>query len=100
MAEIDAGSGDVVTAAVGDTVVIRLPEATTGHVWSLVDLGSGLVRVGDRYEDRGREEPGHSTDHVFVLRAEQAGEWAVGLRLAREWETRSVDERRLTVQVG
>jgi predicted secreted protein len=99
MAEVEVGSGDV-SVTVGDTVVVRLPEMTTGHVWSVSELGDGLVLLGDRYESTGESAPGGGADLVFELRADRTGDWAVGLRLAREWESQPLDERRITVRAG
>lgn len=99
MVEVEANSGDM-SVTVGDTLILRLPETTTGHVWSVAELGSGLVVLGDRYESPGGSAPGGVRDHIFELRVDRLGVWRVGLTLARKWESRPLDERRLTVRAG
>jgi predicted secreted protein len=93
-------------ARVGESVFVRLAEnASTGYVWSLVSLGDGLELVDDRVQpaplasSAAGPAPGASNERVFHLRPSAPGTWSVELRLARSWESTSLQERRLTVSV-
>jgi predicted secreted protein len=97
--EVVAGVEDV-SVAVQDTVTVRLPEnGTTGYVWSVAERGAGLGLADDR-RVVADGAIGAGGEHVFQLRAEQAGDWQVGFRLAREWESGVLEERRLRVRVS
>jgi inhibitor of cysteine peptidase len=98
--EVVAGAEDV-SVAVEDTVTVRLPEnGTTGYVWSIAERGDGIVLADDDRVAATDGAAGAGGEHVFRLRAEQAGDWQIGFRLAREWESRALEERRLTVRVS
>ncbi|MET9269293.1 protease inhibitor I42 family protein [Kribbella sp. NPDC003557] len=97
--EVPAGAGEV-SAAVGDTVVFRLPEnATTGYVWSVAERAAGLA-VADSMVPTEGTTAGGGGEHVFHLRAERPGVWRLRFRLAREWESAALDERFLTVRAS
>lgn len=97
--EVVAGAGDV-SVAVQDTLMVRLPEnGTTGYVWSIAERGEGLVVADDR-PAVADGAVGAGGEHVFQLRAEQAGDWQVAFRLARQWESGALEERRLRVRVS
>ena len=98
--EVLAGAEDV-SVAVHDTVTVRLPEnGTTGYVWSIAERGDGIVLADDDRVAAAGGAVGAGGEHVFRLRAEQAGDWQVGFRLAREWESGALEERRLRVRVS
>jgi inhibitor of cysteine peptidase len=99
--EVVAGAEDV-SVAVHDTVTVRLPEnGTTGYVWSIAERGVGLILADDRgVAAAAGGAVGGGGEHVFQLRAEQAGDWQVGFRLARQWESGVLEERRLRVRVS
>ncbi|RZT28809.1 putative secreted protein [Kribbella sp. VKM Ac-2569] len=99
--EVSVGAADV-SVAVHDTVTVRLPEnGTTGYVWSIAKRGEGLSLADDRgVAAAAGGAVGAGGEHIFQLRAEQAGEWQVEFRLAREWESGVLEERRLTVRVS
>ncbi|WP_410789335.1 protease inhibitor I42 family protein [Kribbella sp. C-35] len=88
--------------AVHDTVTVRLPEnGTTGYVWSIVERAEGLALADDRWIRAAADGVvGAGGEHLFRLRAEQAGDWQVGFRLARQWESGVLEERRLRVRVS
>src|SRR3954451_21293405 len=95
-----ADSGEM-SVSVGDTVTLRLPEnATTGYVWSVSNLGPGLVLEEDRIVPSRDGAPGAAREHLFQLRADRSGEWPVDLRLARDWESDELEERQIRVRVG
>ncbi len=99
--EVVAGGEDV-SVAVHDTVTVRLPEnGTTGYVWSIAERGEGLGLVDDRGVAAAADGAvGAGGEHLFQLRAEQPGDWQVGFRLAREWESGALEERRFRVRVS
>jgi inhibitor of cysteine peptidase len=100
VAEIDMSEGTKARASVGDTVVVRLPEnATTGYLWSMVELGEGLDLDEEHSEPSSDAAPGAGGEHLFIFRAVAPGQWQVRLRLARAWEANPLEERHLTVQV-
>ena len=101
MGNAEVAESDEVSVSVGDTVTLRLPEnATTGYVWSVSDLGPGLVLDEDRIVPSRDGAPGAAGDHLFQLRADRSGEWRVDLRLARDWESDALEERQIRVRVG
>ncbi len=99
MPEVELVEGT--TAAVldhGDVLVVRLPEnATTGYVWQ-VQVAEGLTVVGDQ-AGPGGAAPGGGGHRVVRVGGDRAGTWPLVLRLARPWEERPVDERRVDVTV-
>jgi inhibitor of cysteine peptidase len=101
MGNAEVAESDDVSVSVGDTVTLRLPEnATTGYVWSVSDLGPGLVLDEDRIVPSRDGAPGAAGEHLFQLRADRSGEWRVDLRLARDWESDALEERQIRVRVG
>lgn len=114
------GEGTV-EVAVGDEVVLRLPEnAPTGYVWSIHSLGEGLLLVGDTtlpgdtavpseppLISSPGSSPGSPTDEppaaggtrVLRLRAVGPTGHEVVLHLRNEWEAEPLEERRITVAV-
>jgi inhibitor of cysteine peptidase len=98
--EVPAGADDV-SAAVGDTVILRLPEnATTGYVWSVAEREPGLALVVDSTVPSEGTNVGAGGAHVFHFRAERPGVWHLTFRLARAWDPAVLDERSLTVRTG
>lgn len=86
-----------VEAALGTVVTLRLPEtATSGYVWSLVEVGAGL-RVESERSLPGAGAPGAAGVHEVACRVEQPGSWPVLLRQRRPWEAEAVQERRVVV---
>jgi inhibitor of cysteine peptidase len=101
MGNAEVAESDDVSVSVGDTVTLRLPEnATTGYVWSVSELGPGLVLDEDRIVPSRDGAPGAAGEHLFQLRADRSGEWRVDLRLARDWESDALEERQIRVRVG
>jgi inhibitor of cysteine peptidase len=101
MGEIDVSDAAEVQVSPGDTVRLRLPEnATTGYVWSVAELAEGLILDEEHSEPSGDVAPGAAGLHVFTFRAVAAGQWQVGLRLGRAWESSALDEHWVIVRVG
>jgi inhibitor of cysteine peptidase len=99
MAEVELPEGgSVVAIDVGDVLVVRVPQnATTGYLWHLV-AGDGLTALGDE-TDSAATAPGSAGRRTFRVRADEAGERRVGLRLQRPWEDEVAEERRVDVTV-
>jgi len=99
MAEFEVTrSGSSVRVAVGDEIVLRVPEVpTTGYVWTIgtVDPALRLVESafdGPHSEGDGPEPPpGAGGERVIRLRAAAAGEAGAELALKRPWETAPVE---------
>jgi inhibitor of cysteine peptidase len=92
-------SGTRIEAAVGDRIVVELPEnASTGYQWSVVELPEHLELQRDRLGTPRRRAPGAATTHEYLLGALAPGSGRVVLELARAWET-TAPERRFTVEV-
>lgn len=94
-------AGDLeVQAAVGDSLVLRLPEtATTGYQWETVDVADHLEVVSSHLETSGTTAPGAAAQRVIQLRALGSGAGSITLRLVRNWESAAAREHRICVQV-
>jgi inhibitor of cysteine peptidase len=72
-------------AAVGDTLVVRLPEnPTTGHQWQFA-LPAGLSVLADEMAAAGGT-PGAAGERMLRLRADAPGRHALSAQLRRSWE--------------
>jgi inhibitor of cysteine peptidase len=99
VAEVEATGTDTVGVAVGDVVVIRLPENTTsGYVWSVGELSGGLEPAGEELVPPGAGA-GAAGERVVRVRAVAPGAAVVVLVYAREWEPSPVEQRRVRVTV-
>jgi predicted secreted protein len=98
---IDEGhNGKRVTAHVGDTIDLVLPEtATTGFQWDVTEPGDPLALQTSELvpPDEGRAGAGGSR-HV-VVRAVRPGTGQLSLRLRRSWEPPKKGEDTYTVDV-
>ena len=94
-----SGTGDL-SVECGDSITIRLGQSGgTGYVWSLVELGEGLVIEEERTVAQPQAAPGARGEYLLRLRADRVGQWPVELRLARSWENQSAENRRFSVTV-
>jgi inhibitor of cysteine peptidase len=97
---VRVGETDSVSVDVGDVLEWQLPEnASTGYQWSIT-LDEGLAVEDDQAEPPASQTPGAAGQHLFRVRAHQPGEWRVRLRLARQWESTSLEERVVRVSVA
>ena len=87
MSEVRLGpedAGRTVTVAVGDRLVVALPEiAGTGYTWQVEELPGGARVVEERYEQPSSSGIGGQARRIFVLEPADGG--AVRLRRARPW---------------
>jgi inhibitor of cysteine peptidase len=85
----------VITARVGETVSLALPETPgTGYRWRLV---SSLKVVSDEFCPSGTT-PGAGGERVFVVEVSEAGRHELLAELARPWETVVRDVRTFVVE--
>jgi inhibitor of cysteine peptidase len=97
MAEIPISKREaraVVTAVVGDTLRVELPEnPTTGFRWERVDDDVRLEVVGDEFLPGAEQAPGAAGTRVLRLEAREAGRVALALLLRQAWEPRDPSDR-------
>ncbi len=87
----------MITAEVGGTVTLALPEnPTTGYRWRLT---SPLAVVSDEFLPSGAT-PGGAGERVFVLRVAAAGRHEVLAMLSRPWESTVKDVRTFVVDAS
>lgn len=87
----------MITARVGETVTLVLPETpTTGYRWRLT---SQLEVVSDEFHPSGTT-PGAAGERVVVLRVGSAGRHEVLAELARPWESKVRDVRTFMVDAS
>ena len=81
--------GHELLVAVGQAIVIRLPEnPSTGFRWSMRTLEGPVELVHDDYSSSGSADPGVGAERVRVLTFETLGEGRAHLVLKKmqEWE--------------
>jgi inhibitor of cysteine peptidase len=85
----------VITARVGETVSLALPETPgTGYRWRLL---SSLRVVSDEFHPSG-PAPGASGERVFVLEVSEPGRHELRAELARPWEQATLDARTFVIE--
>lgn len=73
--------------AVGDELVVRLPEnRTTGYKWHLALPDEGLELADDSYEPPDPGKPGSGGTRTVRLRATSPGTHSAAAALRRPWE--------------
>jgi hypothetical protein len=96
MAEIEVrSSGEHVTAAPGDRIVVRLDDISggTGFEWVLSEVEGPLELESDSFEAPG-EAPGAAATRRLVFRARERGTASVELARTRRWESGEPPEAR------
>lgn len=96
-----AQHGGSLRAAVGDDLLLRLPEnPTTGYRWAF-SLPAGLSPVADDYTAAG-SAPGGGGERVLRLRATTPGRHAITAALQRSWDAGGAPQASFsaTVEVG
>lgn len=88
MAEIHVLHGEGrVAAAVGDLVVVHVPEpGATGHQWTSTVAGDAVVEESTDLAVPEGAAPGQAGERTFAFRAHRPGSADVELTLARSWE--------------
>ena len=85
LTEADAGREHA--AAVGEQLVVRLPEnPTTGYRWQL-DAPAEVAVEDDGFEPGGSGAPGAAGTRTFRLRATAPGTHHLAATQRRSWET-------------
>jgi inhibitor of cysteine peptidase len=95
----DAERNTVVSAHVGDTVVVRLQEnPTTGYQWT-AKLGSGILELRDDSFQSQSPAIGGGGVHQFRFVARRAGRETLQFGLGRSWEASSKSTFSVTISV-
>jgi predicted secreted protein len=85
----------VITAQVGETVSLALPETPgTGYRWRLM---SALKVVSDEFHPSGAA-PGAGGERVFVVEVSDPGRHELRAELVRPWETTVREARTFVVE--
>jgi inhibitor of cysteine peptidase len=80
-------NGNRIAHPANEQLEISLAEnPTTGFRWSFVDLDPSVHVTEDTYDLASDVTPGAATNHIFRLTFSEPGEYALALRLWREWE--------------
>jgi inhibitor of cysteine peptidase len=81
-------NGGAVSAKVGDTVTIELPETpTTGFRWTLATSAlSGLAMVEDGFQLRAQSAVGGGGVHTWRFASQRPGTTHLEFRLVRSWQ--------------
>ena len=97
----DAAHHESMLAQQGMVFHVRLGSTpTTGYLWQLQALPSGLVSEGSAVEKPlGSEQPGDSVVQVFQFRAITVGEYELVFVLKREWEREPIRTKVVSVTV-
>lgn len=92
--------GATVSANVGDTVEVVLPEtATTGFQWQTDEPGPSLAVEMSKLEPPDVATPGAGGTRHVVVRAVQPGTSRLSLRLRRSWEPPEKSEDTYAVDI-
>jgi inhibitor of cysteine peptidase len=94
-------SGQTITMAVGDTIMVRLPEnASTGFRWTLLSSGEPACAIIDEQrEPPAPATPGAGGRHAWQLQARAAGECDFKLAYRRPWEEGSAPARQFDIHI-
>jgi inhibitor of cysteine peptidase len=84
-----ASNGGTVSARVGDSLIIELPETpTTGFQWSPVALNATIVeQQGDEFTPTSDSTVGGGGTRVFRFLIKGRGSGHLQFKLARAWES-------------
>ena len=97
----EASVQDTIAAPAGEVFSVRLESTpTTGYLWEIPVLPSGLSAEGSTIENQsGSEKPGDSGVQVFRFRAAASGNYHAEFVLKRSWEQTPLKTRRVTITV-
>ena len=102
MTEIEVqSSGEEIDAAIGDRIVIRIPEnATTGYRWVVAELPQTLEVTSDELLPAASQRPGAGGERRVALTVQGVGVAHVVLSLERPWENEAADRFELSITVS
>ena len=93
-----ANDGSAVHVAVGDVVIVRLPEnPTTGYRWS-VERSAGLAPAGDEFSATS-SAVGGGGERTLRFAARSPGTFRIEASLRREWEANVAPQAHLGVDI-
>ena len=94
--------GQSVSASVGDTVVVRLPEnPTTGYQWQVGSLDEPVVeQVEDTYDAEGNPTVGGGGIRELIFRVKAPASTALELEYRRPWEDAGTGSDRWRVELA
>lgn len=82
--------GRTITAYIGDVLVLHLDEnPTTGYLWWIESLRTGIDLIGDESSIPEGQPPGAGGARMFTFRMKQCGRFRLRLYQARPWERRA-----------
>jgi inhibitor of cysteine peptidase len=104
-------SGSTVQVAVGDEIVVRVPEIpTTGYTWTMSDVDEKLQVMADSYvsgggvgagaDAGGHPAPGAAGHRMVRLLALSPGAAEVRLSLKRPWESSATEVFAFTASIA
>ena len=92
------GNDAHIEVAVGDEVVLRLDQASSGgYVWSLSEVPDFVAETTDEVAPLAAALPGRLRTRVVGLRATRPGEGQVLLTLRRPWEDTPAEQVRVRI---
>lgn len=94
-------TADTITVTVDHEFSISLKSiATAGYLWKIESLPDGIQFLGSKNEKpAGDMKPGDSITQVFQFRALKAGEYTITFMLSRQWESKAIESREVTIKV-
>jgi inhibitor of cysteine peptidase len=94
----ESHNGGTVSAAVGSTVIVRLPEnPTTGYRWQ-IDAAAGLTMLGDDFSPADSSTGAGGVRHWRLLAA-SIGSFQFTASLRRPWETSVMPQAQFRVSI-
>jgi predicted secreted protein len=85
----------------GDTVEVVLEEnASTGYLWTAVEVPDGLTMLEDGVTPPEHVQPGAGGTHWFRFRADRTSSGSLVLELRRPWEREASAVERFEVHIS
>jgi len=93
----EADNGKEIEAAVGQRIVLTLPEnPSTGYTWS-IELPPGVEQQSSTFAPAGAAMAGSGGRRVWSIKLLRSGEATLRAKLWREWEGDGSVRRRLDI---
>lgn len=85
----------------GDTVEVVLDEnASTGYLWTAVEVPDGITMLEDGITSPEQVRPGAGGTHWFRFRADRTATGSLVLELRRPWERETSAAERFEVRIS